>query len=166
MSLSEKIQEEVTRQLEEGKKDKKKRVRSFKIPGKGKVTPVKAKKGYVCVMKVNENGHLDFTKHRIVDQTILEDEIPRLAASKYVMFYKKMPVIFLPSWSVEPYSPYENYESSLTDGSNTAGYRLLLSRMKTELVKAKKKIGGLGMTIFGLVIGGVILYALITGGGA
>ena len=91
------------------------------------------------------------------------DEVPRLASGQYVFSYKNKPIIICPSWSVEPFSPSKSYQSSLRDGSNTAGYRLLLNKMQTEAIKLKGKIGGLGLTIGGLIIGGIIIYGLLTG---
>ncbi len=165
MSLQERIQDEIKNQLETTS-GKKRRVRKFRIPAKGKVSVSKARKGYVTVIKINENGHMDFKRLQIKDQGMMEDDIPRLAANQYVMFYKKNPVIILPSWSVEPFSPHKAYQDSLVSGTNTAGYRILLATMKAELVSMKKKAAGLGMTVVGVIIAAIIGYALISGGGA
>jgi len=145
---------------------KEKKPKKFILPSKAKVSFIKAKKNYVILQKINENGQVDFKRVMIDDQTFMEDDIPRLAAAGYVTYYKKMPMIILPSWSVEPFSPMERYEKSLLDGSNSAGYRLLMNKMKTETTGIKKKgMAGTGKWIIGLIVAAVIGYALLSGSG-
>jgi len=141
------------------KKDKK----GFKIPFRARVSKANCKKNYVTILRVNENRNVNFEKVQILDQTMMVDGIPRLAPAEAILNYKNKPFMILPSWSVEPFSPSENYKTSLTNGSNSAGYRLLLARMQGEAIKLKKKIGGLGMSIGALIIGALIVYALISG---
>lgn len=160
MGLQEELKE-IKDLLKEEKKPKRKK---FRIPFGKKVGKSQAKKNYVTVIKINENGNLDFKKLQIDEQTIMEEGIPRLAATDYVLRYKKNPVIILPSWSVKPYSPSEQYEKSLNDGSNTKGYSILMAKMLKEQVNPKKQIGGMIKWILGLVVAGIIGYALITGG--
>ena len=153
---------EILQKLDEQKETKKK---GFKIPFFKKVTPAKAKQNYVTLIKINENAHLNFKTVQIEDQTLLDDGIPRLAGAGYVMYYKKNPVIILPNWSVEPFSTKKSYESSLGDGSNTVGYRLLLAKMKSSAVDGKVKIGGMMKWILGIGLLAIIGFAFLTGGG-
>ena len=143
--------------------EKENKPKKFNLPYKAKVGRKKLKDNYVIVIKINENKQLDFTKEKIVEQTVMIDNIPRLASGEYIMNYKNKPLIILPSWSVKPFSPSEAYKDSLTDGSNAAGYRLLLNRMQGEAIKLGKKIGGLGMGIGGLILLGIIAYSLFSG---
>lgn len=145
-----------------GKKEKQK-TKDFKLPFSSRVTGGKAKKNFVTVMKINDNGEISFTKEQIADQTIVVDSIPRIASGEYMMRYKRNPLMILPSWSVQPFSPSENARASLNDGSNSNGYRLLMNRMQAEAIKLGKKIGGLGIGIGALIIIGIIVYALVTG---
>ena len=162
VDIKEELQEikEILKESQQEKKPKK-----FRMPWKGKVSPKKAKLGYVTVMKINENGFLDIKRKIIEQQTVMVDGVPRLATPEYVLHYKKNPVLILPSWSVKPYSPAERYEHSLQDGSNTKGYKLLMSRMKTETTGLKKQMGGLIKWILGLGLIAIVGYAMITGGG-
>jgi len=161
MGIGEEIKE-----LKELMKDQEaqKREKKFRIPFGKKVGRSQAKKNYVTLVKINENGQINFKKVQIDEQTFMEDGTPRLAAAGYVMYWKKNPFIILPSWSVEPFSPLDNYEKSLMGGTNSAGYRLLMNRMKNEQVSAKKQMGGMIKWIIGLGILAVIGYAIITGG--
>lgn len=141
--------------------EKKFRYPLFKKVGKGQ-----RKKNYVTILIINENSTCDWKKYQIEDQTVMHDMIPRLASAGHVIKDKKgNPLIILPSWSVEPFSPLDHYQKTLVDGSNQVGYRLLLNRMETEKVVSKKKMGKILPWILGLGLAGVILFAVISGGG-
>jgi len=156
------LKELLVKQLENQEKAKEKK---FKYPFGKKVGKGQRKKNYVTVIIAYENSVIEFKKYQIIDQTIIHDTIPRLATAGHVMHDKKgNPVIFLPNWSVEPFSPLEHYQKTLIDGSNTAGYRLLNSRMQTEKVGDKKKMSGWLPWVIGLLILGVILFAVLSGG--
>jgi len=119
------------------------------------------------VLVVNENGSCDFKKYQIEDQTILHDLIPRISATGHVLRDKKgNPLVILPNWSVEPFSPLEHYNKSFINGSNKNGYKLLMNRMEQEKVAQKKKVGKIVPWIIGLVLAAIIGYAIISGGGA
>ena len=162
MELKEEIKE-IKELLQEKSKEKEKK---FNFPWRARVRGGKAKKNWVTIEKINENGHVNFKRVQITDQTFIEEGIPRLAAAGYVMFYKNNPLIILPSWSVEPFSPRVNYEKSLLDGSNAKGYQLLMARMKSSQIDQKKSMGGMLKWIIGIGLVGIIAYAFITGGGA
>ena len=143
----------------------KKEVKEFRLPWKAKVGKAKAKKNWVGILKINENGNINASKQQIIEQTIVIDDVPRLATANYVLRWKKYPVIIMPSWSTEPFSPVANKEKSLEDGSNIAGYRLLMNRMKLN-VDVKKGLGGNWWKwLLGIGLAAIIGYALITGGG-
>lgn len=141
--------------------------KKFRLPFNKKVGNKARKKGKVTVQIIKENGNVTFEKYQIQDQTIIHDLIPRLAGAGYITYYKKNPLIILPEWSVKPYSPAEQYEKSLTDGSNTAGYKLLLNEMKLDaagLVKKNKMFGSWWLWLVGLAIAGFVIYVIATGG--
>ena len=148
-------------QPKEEKKEKK-----FKLPFGKKVGRTQARKNFVTIMKINENGNIDFQKRQIKEQTIMEDGIPRLASPEYVLRWKKNPMIIIPSWSVKPYSPEEAHEKSLNDGSNTKGYKILMAKMLSETIKPTKQMGGIVKWILGLGLLAIIGYAFMTGGGS
>ena len=144
-------------------KDKEKK---FRFPFGKRVGRSQKKKNYVTVLILNENGIYDFKKYQITEQTIMHDLIPRLATSAHVMFNKKgNPMVILPEWSVEPFSPKSHFDKSLDDGSNKKGFQILMNKMKSETISAKKTMGNVFKWIIGLAIGAIIAYALLTGGG-
>lgn len=146
---------------ENGEMKKKK----FRFPFGKKVGRSQKKKNYATILVIQENGIYDFKKYQIVNQTVLHEMIPRLATVGCVLFNKKgNPLIILPSWSVEPFSPKKHFYESLENGSNVKGFAILMDRMKTQQIAQKKKIGNALKWIIGALIAGVIIYAILTGG--
>lgn len=160
-SIIERIAELEAKQTEKEKKKQSK----FKIPFKGKVGRGKAKKGWITVMKINDNRQVSFKKLKIDEQTVVEDEIPRIATPEEILIYKNKPMIILPSWSTKPFSPTENYDETLKGQYATQGHKLILNRMESEAIKPKRSFSGavIFFIIIAIVIGG---YLLIKRGGA
>ena len=158
----------IKEKLIEVENEKSKKTKKFRYPLGKRVSKSQKKKNYVTVLKINENGVANFKKVQISEQTFIDEGIPRLAAAGYVLQEgrKKNPLIILPSWSVEPFSPLDNYKESLINGSNAVGYRLLLNTMKLEGVNAKKPVGNMLKWILGLGLVGIIAYAFISSGGS
>jgi hypothetical protein len=160
MTLKDDI-DELKKIIIEGKEKEKK----FKFPFGKKVGRSQRGKNYVTVILVNENGVIDFKKYQIEQQTIMHDLIPRLATAGHVLWDKKgNPVIILPNWSVEPFSPLDHYQKSLLNGSNSKGYKILMARMQSERVEGKKKMPGWLPWVLGLILVGIIVFAIVTGG--
>jgi len=161
------IQEDVAELKELIQSDRLKETeKKWKFPFGKKVSKAKKKKNFVTLLILNENGTYEFKKYKINDQTIIHDTIPRIASAGHVMFDKKgNPLIILPNWSVEPFSPLQHFKKSLENGSNTIGYKLLMAKMQSEIVSSKPKMAGALKWILGLGLAAIIGYALITGGG-
>lgn len=162
MGISERLEIIENKLQEEEKEQTEKDTKKFRFPFGKKVSNVQKKKNYVTVFKVNENKNIDVQKCQIVDQAIMIDGVPRLGLTKYVMYLKKIPVIWLPSWRVTPFCPEQDIEASLQDGSNTNGYKILLAKMHSELTKAKKELGWIKW-VGGAILIAVFAYAFITG---
>jgi len=147
------------------KEDDKDKEKKFRFPFGKRVGKSQKKKNYITVLLLNENGVYDFKKYQIKEQTIIHDLIPRLATTGHVMFNKKgNPMVILPNWSVEPFSPKSHFDKSLENGSNIKGYQILMNKMKSEQISAKKPMGNVLKWVIGIVIAAVIGYALLTGG--
>jgi hypothetical protein len=162
MGIEEQLKEikELINNTEQSKKEKK-----FKLPFGTKVGKSQAKKNWITIMKINENGHCTFLKKQIEEQTINEDGVPRLATNQYVMFYKNNPLIVLPSWSIEPFSPVQEFQKSIENGSNIKGYKIIMAKMIKDTVKPQSSMGGMWKWIIGIGLAAIIGYALISGGG-
>jgi hypothetical protein len=163
MGLNEQL-EQIQKDLKKIKGEEEEKSNVFRFPFGKKVGKGQAKKNYITIIKVNENGHPTWLKEPIKEQTVIVDGIPRLATPEYIIQYKKCPLMVLPSWSVEPINWKKHHDESLTNGTNTAGYQLLLNRMKLSGVETKKK--GFPSWLMWVIGGGVvafIIYALVTG---
>lgn len=152
-------------------KQKKEKVKLFRIPGRGKLNAQKLKKNWITVLHLYENHTASFNKYPIEDQTIIIDKIPRLATGDNIFLIEgknKKPLLVLPSWSVKPTSPTdksfldisENYEEMSKKGLNVNGYKILLNRMQKEALSTKKPMPG-WIWIVGLAIIGVVVYFLL-----
>jgi hypothetical protein len=165
-TLNEQI-EKLTKEIKAIKDSENVKEKKWKFPFGKKVGKAQKKKNYVTTLVIYENGHYEFKKYQINDQTLIHDVIPRLANAGYTLFDKKgNPLIILPNWSVEPFSTLTNYQQSLDKGTNTNGYKILMAKMHQELVGEKKKIGSLVKWIFGLGVASIIIYAIFTSGGS
>jgi hypothetical protein len=153
-----KLNESVGKLAEGGEK----KPREFKLPFSKRVKGASAKKNYATVMLIQENGEVTFKKEKIDNQVIHIDGVPRIATGDMVLRYKKNPMIIQPSWSVKPFSPTENYADTEKQNLNVKGYKLLMTIMKQEAI-SKKTSFGWGLAILGLIIAGVIVYALFFG---
>lgn len=158
--------EDLTKRIDElSDEEKKQKTKKFKIPSRFRVKKSERKKNWITVLTVYENGHGSWNKMKIDDQTIMVDGVPRLATAQHVIDTGKEKIIVLPSWSVEPFTPKKHFEESMKDGSNKRGYAILLEKMKKEMISAKKPLPSWVKWIFPLVIGAIIVYAFVTGGG-
>ena len=141
----EKSLKEVISELNETLKEqkaKKEKVRKFGIPFGAKVGKAKVKKGWATVQIIRENRNVDFIKIPIEQQTAIIDGVPRIFTPDEMLSFKGKPFVILPSWSVKPFSPTDNYSETTKQGYAAQGYKLLLSRMKSEIVDGKKKMSG------------------------
>ena len=166
MGMSEDINQ--IKELLEKDKEKPKE-KKFNFPFGKKVSNSQAKKNWITVLKLNENGAYEFSKKQIDEQTIMVDGVPRIATAEN-LWIGKSPLMILPSWSVKPvnneiFNPIVKEDNLDEDGkANTKGYKILMARMKSETVTDKKPMGGWVKWVIGIFVLGIIGYAIISGG--
>jgi len=132
--------------------------KKFRVPGRGKVSNFKVKKGFVTIVAINENKEIDFTKERIIDGTIKlqkGDLSFHAIHADDIFTYKGKPLIFQPKRKLNPYNP-------LKGKHETYGQKYIMARMEGDKISLKKSLGW-GAGIGGLIVIGIIAYALITG---
>jgi hypothetical protein len=139
----------------------KKKIKKFRMPRRGKVSKRQSRKGYITILRIDDNKNCDFEKRPIEDSTY------RLKAGDYhttseddILFYKGKPLIIQPTKKLNPYNPL--------DGKNeTYGQKYVMARMLGDAIKlvGKKKGGAFLWIIVGIiVIGGA--YFLLKNKGA
>jgi hypothetical protein len=157
--------EELKKGVEEIKNEKVIKEKKWKYPFGKKVGKSQKKKGYITTMVIKENSNVEWKKYQIKDQTIVHNSLVRLATAGHVLFDRGNPLIVLPEWSVEPFSPQQHFNDSLENGSNTKGYAIINSRMQSEKIQDKKGIPTWVKWVIGFIIVGGLIFALVSGGG-
>jgi hypothetical protein len=99
-----------------------------------------ARKGWATIMHIRENRNVEFIKVPIDEQTSMVDGIPRIATTDEFLYWKNKPFIIQPSWSVKPFSPTDNYRDTIKNEYAAQGYKLLLNRLKKEVIQPTKTI--------------------------
>ena len=156
-SIRDEIQELKELVSDTSRKKKGKKIKSFRLPLKAKVNNAKLKKGYVTVVKMEDNFGVDFIREPIVDGTIKLDDTFHAVEEYDIFNYKGKPLIFQPKSKLNPYNP-------LKGKHETYGQKYIMARMEGDKITNKKKLG-IGISIGALIIGAVIVYALFSGGG-
>tara|TARA_R100000750_G_C2343899_1_gene95420 strand:- start:335 stop:814 length:480 start_codon:yes stop_codon:yes gene_type:complete len=147
---------EVKKLLGEKEGTKKKRRKDFKLPFKARVGNNKLKNGYLTIAVINDNMGVDFRKEQIKDGTVKIDDTFHAVEEFDIFNYKGKPFIFQAKSKLNPYNP-------LKGDNETYGQPYVMARMEGDKITSKKKVG-LGISIGVLIIVGVIVYALFTGG--
>ena len=153
-SLKDEIRE--LKGIVEDTKKEGKRERKFKLPFKSRLNKSKLSRGYVTVAIINDNKTLDFIKEPIIDGTIKLEDTFHAVEDFDIYSYKGKPFIFQPKSKLNPYNPLEGPHE-------TYGQKYVMARMEGDKLTSKKKIG-LGISIGVLIIIGIVVYALFTGG--
>jgi len=135
---------------------KRKAPRKFSLPFKARISNNRLKKGYVTVGVINENMTVDFTREPIIDGTIKLNDTFHAIEEFDIFNYKGRPFIFQPKSKINPYNP-------LLGNNQTYGQKYIMARMEGDRITSKKSIGW-GVSIGVLIIVGIVIYALMTGG--
>jgi len=134
------------------------KTKKFRLPRKGKVSRYKIKKGYTTVMRIDENGNIDFEKQKIEDSTYrLSTKEYHVTKKKDILSYKGKPFIIQTTIKLNPWNPL--------DGKNeTYGQKVVMARMLGDTIKVKS--GGAKGIIYVLVacVVAYVGYTLLTGG--
>ncbi len=131
------------------------KVKRLKIPRKAKVRKGKIKKGWVGILKVDENGNISGEKQQIINSTTkLKSLTYHNATNKDILFWEgKFPVIIQPTKKVDAYDP-RTRENPLAGKNETKGQKYIMARMIGDTIKVKGK--GASIIIWLLIIGGAV----------
>ena len=136
-----------------------KEVKKWKLPWSGKPSNGQVKKGWATFCLIRENGEVEFVKACINDLTAKVDGFPRIASPEYKLTHKNKPFYIIPSWSMEPFSPVDNYKDAEKNNMHIAGRRVILAKLEGEQIKAKGKgFGGMGWIMLGIGVLGLLYY--------
>lgn len=158
---------EKLKELEQFKEDvesgkKKKRKKKLKIPRKAKVRRGKLKKGYIGVLKIDENKNLSGEKVKIEGSAFqTKDELYHATDGSELFFWEgKYPILIQPTWSNNPMGINPKNEKN-----ETYGQPYIKAKMHHDAIKDKKKKGG--NIIIWIIVGAAVLFGInyLMGGG-
>lgn len=135
--------------------------KKLKIPRKAKVSKGRIKKGWVGILRIDENNVITAEKQKIQDSTYLSKEETYHATDgrEILLWEGKYPIIIQPSWKTNPLHIRKG-----NDTNQTYGMKYIMARMHLDTIKLKNKQAMGLATIIGLAIAAYVGYSLLTGG--
>jgi len=145
--------------------------KEIKIPRKAKVRRNKIKKGWIGVIKIDENKNISGEKQRISGSCFNTKEgLYHATDGREILHWQgKFPVIIQPTWRNNPLdvsgiaTKVTKEDKDLYVVNETYGQPYIKARMLADIIKVKGKVGGGIFWIIGIVIAGYIIYSLFTG---
>ena len=128
--------------------------KKMKIPRKAKVRKGRLKKGYLGIIKIDENGNISGEKQKLEDSTIrLKDKTYHsIRGDEIGMWDGKFPVVILPIWKKNPIKVKRAQEEI----NETHGQKYIMARMLGDTIKVKAAAGAKGLMY--IIIAGVVAY--------
>lgn len=147
-TLSEKVNE-IYSVLKSGDK---KEIRKLKLPRKAKVGRFRRKKGYCGVLFLNENRTISGQKVQLDGGTYkTKDNNYHVTNGKELFFWEgKFPILWQRYDKLNP----TNLLAKEDDKNEVYGQDMVMLRMKRDLIKEKKKGGGIGWLYIIAILGG------------
>ena len=142
------------------------RKKKFRMPMGIKMQKGKIRKNYAIVLIIRTNGSVFFKMVQIEDNTIKIGETYHEATAKYVLRYRRFPMIILPEWNITPlsepenevFSPEKNLKEAMDKGKLSAAEKFILHAIKMDLVKAKPKMNIITIVVIIAAIGGLLWF--------
>lgn len=115
-----------------------------KIPRKAKVTKRKLKKGFLGILKVDENRNISMEKQRIQGSAYSTDDgIYHATDGSEILFWEgKFPVLIQPTWRTNPLSINPQNEKN-----ETYGDKYKMAKMLADTIKVKSSGGSIVLWI-------------------
>ena len=142
ISLKEKINEIFKKQQEEAVVKK-----PMRMPRKGKVNGSKAKKGWIGILKINDNNTGDFEKRQVIDNTykLKDGTYHALDGSEIIMIKGKKPMVIQKTSQLNP-------ERFNKESNETYGQKYVMARMLGDTIKIKSSKGNIIIWLVGIGI--------------
>lgn len=128
--------------------------RESKIPRKAKVTKRKLKKGWIGILKIDENRNVSMEKQRVSGFAYLtKDGLYHTTDGREILFWNgRFPVVIQPSWKNNPIKLAPE-----TEQNETYGQPYIKAKMLADTIKVKKKGGNI---IIWILIGAAVLFGI------
>lgn len=136
------------------------KTRGIKIPRKAKVRKGKIKKGWIGIIKIDENGNITGEKQKIEDSTIRLKEKTYHAnnGNEIGLWEGKFPVMIQQTWRKNPIKIKRG-----DDTNETYGQKYIMARMLGDTIKLKAQ-GAMGIVVIvGILAACYFGYMALTG---
>jgi len=142
-------------QIVESKEQENIKTKRIKIPRKAKCRRRKIKKGWVGVLKIDENGHISGEKQKVEGFTVkLKEGTYHATDGREVLFWEgKFPVIIQPTWQLNPI----RIKKDEVTKNETYGQKYVMAKMLKDAITLKK---GKGSIIVWIIIIAVVLFGV------
>jgi hypothetical protein len=129
--------------------------KKLRIPKRAKVKGRKLKKGYIGILKIDENRNISAEKQKISGSAYRDkDGIYHATDGREILFWMgKFPVIIQGSWKTNPFK--FNPES---ENNETYGDTYKMAKMLKDTIKVKSKAGG--SIIIWILLAGAALFGI------
>ena len=136
------------------------KTRKMKIPRKAKVRRGRIKKGWIGIVKIDENGNITGEKQKVEDSTIRLKEKTYHAndGSEIGLWEGKFPVMIQQTWKKNPISIKRG-----DDSNETYGQKYIMARMLGDTIKVKSGGGMAIIYIVGFLVAAYVGYMAVTG---
>jgi hypothetical protein len=127
------------------------KLKKLKLPRRAKVSKRKIKKGYIGIIRIDENGNFTGERQQVVDSTykVKSGVFHALEGDEIGFWNGRYPVVFQPSWRNSPLKLRQIAEP--VNETNIQKY--IFNRMQTDAIKTKRS--------FGWIIWVVIIIAIV-----
>ena len=144
------LREEQQKLLNEGVKTKK-----LKLPRKARVARRKLKKGYIGVLRIDENRNITAEKQRIYGSSFKDGSgFYHATDGREILFWEgKFPIVIQPTWKLNPLKFDPN-----NDTNETYGQPYIQAKMLRNLIKVKEKMKG--SAIIWIILIGAALFGI------
>ncbi len=142
-------------ELKEELENKKNRKKKIKLPSKAKTKGMKAKKGYVGILRISENGVITGEKVKIEGSAFNESSGKYHATdSREILLWQgKYPILVQKTWRKNP----ENFRKAENEKDETYGQDYIKARLIRDTIKDVKPKGNI---IIWIAIGVAVLIGV------
>jgi hypothetical protein len=138
------------------------KIRKLRIPRKAKVKRSRIKKGYIGILRIDENGNIAGEKQKVIDSTYkVKSGVYHALEGDEILFWQgKYPLVIQPSWRNSPLKIGEVTEP--VNETNIQKY--IMARMQSDTIKPKRSFGWIWIVLVILAIVIAISYFTKKGG--
>lgn len=131
------------------------KVKKLKLMRKARASARNIRKGYIGVLKVEENGNISGELQKAEDFSfkLKSGTYHASDGSEVLMWEGKYPIIIQPTWKINPVLIRNDKEKN-----ETYGQKYVMAKMLKDTIVAKK--GGFGNIIIWLLVIGAVIFGI------